>query len=298
MRIANPIYDVVIKYLLEDIEIAKGFISVLINAQIISLQVKPQEAILQISEDISLMRIDFKAVVLTKNNKYKKVLIEIQKSKSGFQLNRFRRYLGINYMEQDMIHVSVKEGKKEDLPIIAIYILGFEIAGLSAPIIRVERVFKDEISQNTLEKPHKYLEALTHDCLMIQIPKLNNMIPQTELEKVLDVFNEEKYKTDDRHILEYKGDTNDPLVKKMIKRLQRAMLDENLLHQMMVEDEIEQTLADKEKKIKKAEAKAEKAQKAKEEAIKILEEERKAKEYALAEIERLKNELENALKKK
>jgi hypothetical protein len=47
--------------------------------------------------------------------------------------------------------------------------------------------------------------------------------------------------------LEYNGDTNDPPVKKMIKRLQRAMLDENLLHQMMVEDEIEQTLAEKEK---------------------------------------------------
>lgn len=47
MRIANPIYDAVVKFLLEDIDIAKSFLSILINESIISLIIKPQEAIIQ-----------------------------------------------------------------------------------------------------------------------------------------------------------------------------------------------------------------------------------------------------------
>ena len=43
MIIANPIYDSVFKYLLEDIDIAKELLSTIIGAEIVSLSVKPQE---------------------------------------------------------------------------------------------------------------------------------------------------------------------------------------------------------------------------------------------------------------
>ncbi len=43
MRIANPIYDVVFKYLMEDAKIAKLLISSIIGEEIESLDFRPQE---------------------------------------------------------------------------------------------------------------------------------------------------------------------------------------------------------------------------------------------------------------
>lgn len=44
MKIANPIYDVIFKYLMEDIESAKSIISAIIGKEIIELISIPQES--------------------------------------------------------------------------------------------------------------------------------------------------------------------------------------------------------------------------------------------------------------
>ena len=43
MEIANPIYDVVFKYLMEDQKVAKIFLSTLTELDIVSLELMPQE---------------------------------------------------------------------------------------------------------------------------------------------------------------------------------------------------------------------------------------------------------------
>jgi len=43
MRIANPIYDVFFKYLMEDLEIARRLLSAIISEDIVELTVHPQE---------------------------------------------------------------------------------------------------------------------------------------------------------------------------------------------------------------------------------------------------------------
>ena len=63
MIIANPIYDVVFKYLLEDIEIARGLLSTIIGEEIVALSFQPQEVTLQkvqATEIIRILRLDFK----------------------------------------------------------------------------------------------------------------------------------------------------------------------------------------------------------------------------------------------
>ena len=42
MVIANPIYDTVFKYLMEDLDIAKGVLSIILNTEIVELNVKSQ----------------------------------------------------------------------------------------------------------------------------------------------------------------------------------------------------------------------------------------------------------------
>jgi hypothetical protein len=306
MRIANPLYDSVVKFLLEDNQIAKKFLSILINEPIISLDIKPQEAIMKSFEGLSIMRIDFKAVIKTDNGKTKKVLIEIQKAKSGFSLSRFRKYLGLNYMEDDLISAREQNPLKSSLPILPIYILGFSIRDIHTPIVHIERVYKDISNDLLITTTHQYVEHLSHDCLIIQIPRLK-MNAQTEIEKVLDVFNEKKYKTDDPHILDYTGDTDNPVVQQMLKRLKMAIADPDTLHALLVEQENERQLALYEKNKQKL-AEATLLRKKVEEELKLIKKDKlraeedklKAEQDKLKaekEVEELKKQLADLIKK-
>ena len=102
MRIANPMYDVFFKFLMEDTDLAKELIGTLINQEILSLELRPQETTLYIpTRYLSVIRLDFKATIKTKFGEYKKVLIEMQKGKHHFDIVRFRKYLGENYAKID-----------------------------------------------------------------------------------------------------------------------------------------------------------------------------------------------------
>ena len=84
MIIANPIYDIVFKYLMEDADIAKGLLSVILNVEVTELSLRPQEMSSEsVVKDIPLIiyRLDFVAVIKTNNGTHQKVLIELQKTK-------------------------------------------------------------------------------------------------------------------------------------------------------------------------------------------------------------------------
>jgi hypothetical protein len=81
MEIANPIYDVVFKYLMEDNDIARLIISTIIKQNVISLELKPQESTVELKiGSLTVYRLDFAAKIETEQG-LKTVLIEIQKAK-------------------------------------------------------------------------------------------------------------------------------------------------------------------------------------------------------------------------
>jgi hypothetical protein len=63
MRIANPIYDVVFKYLMSDNRIAKLLVSSIIGQEVISLELRPTEFSTTVSgiyqERWTVYRLDF-----------------------------------------------------------------------------------------------------------------------------------------------------------------------------------------------------------------------------------------------
>ncbi len=72
MLIANPIYDVVFKYLMEDAKVAKLLIGRIIDQEIIELEFRPQEFIMQAhrpaglqSSKLTFYRLDFSAKIKT-----------------------------------------------------------------------------------------------------------------------------------------------------------------------------------------------------------------------------------------
>jgi hypothetical protein len=242
MIIANPLYDVVFKYLLEDMEIARELLSTILGEPILYLEVKPQETITENSpSNLNVLRFDFKATIETKTGELKKVLIELQKLKQSFDIMRFRRYLGDNYKKEDDVIIEDGSIMKMPLPIVTIYILGFPLNKLTNAVTKINREYVDVLANKTIEIQDDFVELLTHDSYIIQVLALPPDT-KTKLERVLQVFNP-KFKTKDKHKLDFTGNTDEPIVEKMVSRLQRAISDEEVRHIMDVEDEIERAFA-------------------------------------------------------
>ena len=90
MLIANPIYDVVFKYLLEDNKIAKLLIGAIIGEKIETLDFRPQEYALELgrpkkskklknsSPTFTVYRLDFSAKIRQADGTFRLVIIELQ----------------------------------------------------------------------------------------------------------------------------------------------------------------------------------------------------------------------------
>ncbi|MDZ7878399.1 MAG: hypothetical protein U5L45_12045 [Saprospiraceae bacterium] len=249
MIIANPLYDVVFKYLLEDIDIARELLSTILGEDIVYLEVKPQETVTtSIDGSIRILRFDFKATIELPSGEQKKVLIELQKLKQSLDVMRFRRYLGDNYAKEDDVILDNGTQVKLPLPIVTIYILGFLLNHLKKAAVKINREYVDIFTGQVIENVRdEFVELLTHDSYVIQ----TRLLPpesKTKLERILQVFNP-KFKTKDTHKLDFTGDANDLIVQKMLNRLQRAIADEEMRHQMNVEDEFERILAREAKRV-------------------------------------------------
>ncbi len=143
MTIANPIYDIVFKYLMEDLDIAKGILSTILDVEILELSLQPQETLSETSSEmktITVYRIDFAAIIKQSDGQTKKVLIELQKTKRSTNVIRFRRYLAENYKKEDTIIENSMEIKRP-LEIITIYLLGFELYKTPTAILHSKPCF-------------------------------------------------------------------------------------------------------------------------------------------------------------
>jgi myosin heavy subunit len=291
MRIANPIYDVVFKYLMEDIDIAKDFLGAILNVEILSLEIKPQELPINILGGISVMRIDFKAKIRLINGNIQLVLIEIQKSKRHFNILRFRRYLSKNYKDTEQIVGVNGEIEEVSLPITSIYFLGYKLDNVDVPVLKVAREYQDAITGAKIMLKEDFVEKLSHDMYAIQIPRLK-MEVKTELEKMLDVFSQGKYKTDESHVLEYTGDTKNPKIARMLKRLNGIFLDEEVLRAIEAEEEIEDEMELMNREIERNRSELEKKQGELEKTSSELEKTSSELEKTSSELEKTSSELE------
>jgi len=304
MLIANPIYDAVFKYLLEDIEIAREFLSTILNEPISALSIKPQEATIQFEEgEIKIFHLDFKAVIDLPDGKQKNVLIELQKARKSYDIVRFRKYLGDNYIKAEI--KTNEKGEKESYTteIVTLYFLGFKLAGVDVPILKVGRKFINVVTQEEIKTDDDFITHLTHESYTIQIPRLK-LNQQTELEQVLEVFNQENI-TDDLQRLEYIPKNKNPLVRKIVRRLSRAAADESIRHRMDTEDSFERIISretsEKTKELLQVIEQRDNALEEKEKVInekeKVIDELKRAEEEKEKELQDMKRELEEMKKR-
>ncbi|MDQ1267321.1 MAG: hypothetical protein QG635_2475 [Bacteroidota bacterium] len=261
MRIANPIYDVVFKYLMEDSKIARLIISSLIQEDIETIEFMPKEVISyeeyksrfgQPQLFFTVYRLDFKAKIKTETGQ-KIVLIEIQKAKFATDIMRFRRYLGENYLDSENSYIEFVNGRevKKAYPIISIYFLGHKLNRIDNPVIKVQPKYIDLITGEKIDGKEDFIESLTHSSIVIQIPQLKEK-RKSDLEILLSVFDQSNI-TADTHILNVREEDFPEKYRDIIRRLQTAVVEPQMRDKMIIEDEIFKELETKEREIERRE---------------------------------------------
>ena len=235
--VANPLYDAVFKYLMEDDRIAKTILTALLKKKVIDVKIRRNEyANLTRRESISMFRIDFAATVLDEDNKPHLMLIELQKTWLPTETLRFRRYLALQYNNEE--NMLKEEHEKYAIPMVAIYLLGHCVGKIEEPVIYVNHHAYNYDGKKVEEGiPDPFVESLQHDSIIVQIPLLHGRV-NNRLEKVLCLFdqtnvadNKKVIKVDDK---QFEGDNE---MEYIVRRLQSAAADPDMRYQMNAEDE-------------------------------------------------------------
>ena len=233
MIVANPIYDVVFKYLMEDNRIARTILSALLKMDVVDVEVRPHEYSNDERESLSVFRIDFGATVRNEEGKEKLILVELQKTWVETETLRFRQYLGVQYR-------SPRNMRGDNaLPMIAVYLLGHKVGDIEVPVLYVNHDCYDYDNNRVVNGlPDPFVESLTHNSIIVQIPRLHGQI-NNRLDKVLSVFDQTHKDRDDDQLLRldehvYSDDSD---MEHILHRLTMAAADADMRHRMDVEDE-------------------------------------------------------------
>ena len=234
MIVANPIYDIVFKYMMEDERIARTILSALLKKDVVAVEVRPHEYSDDSRDSLSVFRIDFGATIREENGKEHMILIELQKTWLDTETLRFRQYLGVHYSNPK----NMVDGGHA-LPMVAVYLLGHKVGDIEEPVLYVNHQSRD-YNDNVITKglPDPFVDSLTHDSIIVQIPRLHGHI-NNRLDKVLSIFDQSRRDENDSRLLKI-DDTayaDDADMEHILHRLTMAAADADMRHKMNVEDE-------------------------------------------------------------
>ena len=245
LYVANPIYDTVFKYLMEDERIARTLLSALLKTEVVKVEHRPHEYANTARNEISMFRIDFGATILDKDRKERLVLIELQKTWLETETLRFRQYLGSQYSRKENIVESDKA--RYALPMIAVYLLGHRVGEIEEPVLYVNHKSYDyDGNEVTKGIPDPFVESLTHNSIIVQIPLLRGRV-NNRLETVLSVFDQSNISDKSRQIIAVEEDrfVGDVEMEYLLHRLLSAASDPEMRQNMNVEDEFFQAIEDR-----------------------------------------------------
>ena len=233
MKVANPIYDIVFKYMMEDERIARTILSALLKVEVLAVEVRPHEYSDDTHENLSVFRIDFGATIRDADGNKKFILIELQKTWLETETLRFRQYLGVHYSNPKNM-----QNDGSALPMVAVYLLGHKVGDIEEPVLYVNHQSLD-YDGNVVTKglPNSFVDSLTHNSIIVQIPRLHGHI-NNRLDMVLSIFDQSRRDEEDNRILRIddKVYENDADMEHILRRLTMAAADVDMRQKMNAEE--------------------------------------------------------------
>ena len=244
--IANPIYDIVFKYLMEDERVVKILLSALLKKPVVEVEMRKHEYTNVQRDKISMFRIDFGAKVREEDGSIRLVLIELQKTWLDTETLRFRQYLGAQYANPDNM-LKEDDHNSRGIPMVAVYLLGHRVGDIEEPVLYVKhQSFDYDGNVVTQGLPDPFVDSLTHNSILVQIPRLHGRV-NNRLEELLSVFDQTRMNKDNRQVMDinetdYADDAEMMLI---IHRLLAAAADAQVRQDMNAEDEFFKAIEDR-----------------------------------------------------
>ena len=252
LHIANPIYDTVFKYLLEDNRIVKTLLSALLKKEVVEAEVRKHEYSNGARDKISMFRIDFGAKVREADGQLRLVLIELQKTWLETETLRFRQYLGAQYADPENIrHEDDGVTDGYGIPMITVYLLGHKVGDIEEPVLYVSHKSYDYDGHEVFQGlPDPFVESLVHDSIIVQIPRLRGRV-NNRLEQVLSIFDQSRKDRNNHQVMNIEEDcyAGDAEMQHIVHRLLAAASDAKLRQDMNVEDEYFMAIENRDTKI-------------------------------------------------
>jgi hypothetical protein len=178
--IANPMFDIVFKELMNDMRIVTFFLSTILGRQVTEVYALPRELVpkkektkdetaeenksvpYSTSVPYSAFRVNFMASIQIENGEYRKILIEIRKSVGGVDSSCFRQYIGKQFPINETVFIDRNE--EQTLPVTTIFIIrGTKLAEIKCSCLKVGRTYTDIIDNESLSERLDFVEKLTPD---------------------------------------------------------------------------------------------------------------------------------------
>jgi len=235
MKIVNPLYDKAFKYLMENNRLAKKVFSVILETEIEELTLGQQETLVPDEKrGFTLFRLDFKALIKNSDGTKQKVLIELQKSKYETDIQRFRNYLGVNYINKTQKNIEINK-ISEDYPIITIYILGYNLEDLPYLAVTVNNQKINSVNKEPIETSSFFVEMLTHRSHILQVKRLPES-RKTRIEQFMMLFNQ-AWNSDKKYILDLEEIPEE--FREIAEYLEKPVYSEDFRRQLEAEEEID-----------------------------------------------------------
>ena len=238
MKILNPLYDWAFKYLMDNNAVAKNFLSIVLKKEVIHLENRNIEVPLLKDGVPFLTRFDFKAVIQTEPDKLETVLIEIQKYKGDNPVERFRKYLGENYMREESFKDDQGNRQTKALPIISVYILGYCPPEFKIPYIIVKNEPYNGITEEKIELESEYVKLLTHSAyFLIATPPDHYQWGNSKQEALIRLFRQKTSVQDDNTIYEIEAEEVPEDLQALTKHLHKGTQEDFIIKQLELEEE-------------------------------------------------------------
>jgi len=200
--------------LIGDGRIAKFFMETLLNEPLAIIKMGNTEfSFTPELLGVFVFRRDVIATTKPRQGESKDFLVQLRKINTEYDFMRFNSYTTEQYKKEDEIETA-SGIKKVALPIITIYLLGFSLPEINSSAVKVSRQYVDMISNQIIEKKSNFIEKLTHDCYIVQLPKIQTK-HQTRLDKLLSIFEQANFVDDTKILKQYNYQIEEGDIKNM-----------------------------------------------------------------------------------
>ena len=209
-----------------------------IFSDIIRVEVRPHEYSNNKRDTLSIFRIDFAATIRENDGAEHLILIELQKTWLPTETLRFRQYLGVQYENPNNIVSNSPD--QHAIPMVAVYLLGHKVGDIEEPVLYVRHQSFDYNGKVvTKGLPNPFVDSLTHDSIIVQIPRLHGKI-NNRLDEVLSIFDQTRKDAQNQQMLHLDDSLypdDDVEMQHILRRLLMAATNAEMRMDMNVEDE-------------------------------------------------------------